>query len=504
MNSQITDKNNSINYNSDSFKYSPFTELFSKFIELTNKNNLINAFIVYGSAVKKEMTWRSDLNFGFIIQDNSMNQIINNVTNFFQQQLIQELSFPNRLVLYLKPNQEDVLTQIIKVNLFLIKDILEIRKFVLNPSFKLTDIHNIVIIDKNGDTTQKLTKLLPKVEKTLSFIVTEAKNQVNFFLESFEQASQNHARSDRYAYIFQLHKSFHHLMVLQSLLSNNDKEFHLPKFSFKYSTERIPLNTLEDMITRIHLLEANEIKKIYREHFLSTVKLLETKFSINLNVNNIKALLHLTHKRDYFRNFRDASIVNPKKIKPRKLYRSATLSRYKEDNEINVLLVETGIKTIIDLRMKKEIEMYPYNNYLNSVNIKYFNIPMGPRRSKNEIHFKYTTFADNERIYELIIRYLKEEIKEILKIVVEADTPILIHCHAGLDRTGVLIGLIQLILEFNNDEVLQDYQNSHSVMRKDAINIILKVIEEYGGIEKYLDDIGLSKGIIERIQTKFT
>ena len=77
----------------------------------------------------------------------------------------------------------------------------------------------------------------------------------------------------------------------------------------------------------------------------------------------------------------------------------------------------------------------------------------------------------------------------------QADGPVLFHCAAGLDRTGVVSALLLRLLGVSREDVLADYRLSEQIGRPPnaaAMNRLLDQIEEEGGIEQYLLKMGVS------------
>ena len=75
-----------------------------------------------------------------------------------------------------------------------------------------------------------------------------------------------------------------------------------------------------------------------------------------------------------------------------------------------------------------------------------------------------------------------------------------------MDRTGIIIALVQFILGFSEIEIIRDYNNSHSYIRQEqgVINVVFKIITEFGGIYEYLKYIGVSNEYINQIKNRFS
>ena len=73
-----------------------------------------------------------------------------------------------------------------------------------------------------------------------------------------------------------------------------------------------------------------------------------------------------------------------------------------------------------------------------------------------------------------------------------ADGAVLIHCHAGKDRTGILAAILSLIANASTKQIYQDYLASDNDTRIPLLKIALDHIEESGGITEYLKDAGFT------------
>ncbi|HJS10544.1 tyrosine-protein phosphatase [Sphingopyxis sp.] len=58
---------------------------------------------------------------------------------------------------------------------------------------------------------------------------------------------------------------------------------------------------------------------------------------------------------------------------------------------------------------------------------------------------------------------------EAARVIGESDGPVLIHCTAGKDRTGVLAALLMKLLGLSNDEIIADYLLSSAIATEEFI-----------------------------------
>ena len=100
---------------------------------------------------------------------------------------------------------------------------------------------------------------------------------------------------------------------------------------------------------------------------------------------------------------------------------------------------------------------------------------------------------------------------EFFRILLAKDAPLVFHCTAGKDRTGFAAALILLALGVPREVVMRDYLLTNELYRRPAFAeghaaeevlavlwrvqrefldaALLKVDEDYGGVETYLVDV---------------
>ena len=169
-------------------------------------------------------------------------------------------------------------------------------------------------------------------------------------------------------------------------------------------------------------------------------------------------------------NFRDGSIGSMKK---NKLFRSAKLSNL-EDEDLDIL-EQNKIFKIIDLRDPVEIEKAPDNLSSNLLK-KYINLPISANTlSRMADAYHNCNFQENETIYENVMKksyefYLKnhsEVWKKFFTILLESNgKPVIYHCSAGKDRTGIASYLIQSLCSQKEELIFDNYLLSNQLLNQ--------------------------------------
>ena len=126
-------------------------------------------------------------------------------------------------------------------------------------------------------------------------------------------------------------------------------------------------------------------------------------------------------------------------------------------------LVDAGVLTIVDLRSENELEIdpppYGANTGPGAVPL-YFNLPVLDYDDQD-------TMARLRRVrgmgedYCVLLDGFRRPIGRVLQAI--ADAPpggVLVHCHAGKDRTGIVVALLLSLAGVPNDVIVEDYAAS--------------------------------------------
>ena len=199
-------------------------------------------------------------------------------------------------------------------------------------------------------------------------------------------------------------------------------------------------------------------------------------------------------------NFRDISKYNPK-IKKGLVFRSSALSLIDEEKIIYEILEKNNIKTIIDLRANRELEQNDYSESLKS-KFNIFHSPLDPWNQPEWFKEKYQYGTNEEIAYRFFAIACKNQIKKALEAIINEENATLVHCFAGKDRTGILITLLHLLSGASENEIFADYLASEMDTKKEYLQILLDIVEQSGGIYKYLQTCNLTENQIERLKIK--
>ncbi len=193
-----------------------------------------------------------------------------------------------------------------------------------------------------------------------------------------------------------------------------------------------------------------------------------------------------------FRDFGGYQTKNGGWLRKGLLYRSGDLSKA-TDADLEKLSV-LGIKTICDLRSERERFIEP-DRFPNVEPTTFLNIPMRPivdyhARSWGRLFSlmfgterKMDYIAESYKAYREYATGYLPQLKALFERISNPDNlPLLVHCSAGKDRTGVVSSLIQQMLGVSPDVAMEDYLKTNDNLGVYTAEIIerLKKLAYFG------------------------
>ena len=200
-------------------------------------------------------------------------------------------------------------------------------------------------------------------------------------------------------------------------------------------------------------------------------------------------------------NFRDLA-KKTSKIKPNLIYRSSHLAPHCKESYFKDFRKEYPFKTILDLRWPTETNRFPYSqDFLKHILYENFTLIDTPLNKKD--WSKFIPYNEKGDFYEVIPKYFKSQIKGIFETLIFAETPIIIHCWSGKDRTGIIVALILMLLDTPEEEIISDYLETGLTTTKEKIQPLIDFIKRSGGINSYLLSTGLTSSQLNQVILKY-
>lgn len=472
------------------------TKSLEKLKSLLEAQSGIQLAVVYGSYARKDFTPNSDLDI-HIIRNEELNfkSLVNELKQLFNDELryVLPVAQKEKVVLYFKDYPK------IEISISNKTDKLK-RDFI---GSEITDIESAII--HKAEDSSEVQDLIGELEKgvpeylnktTLSTYIDEI---IDRFLYEFENCSSSHGKSDGYRFYFFYNIALHSLIQLESLKYGTDSFNFLPKqLTSKIIQEEYDQKEIYALAGSIYLPDANKKKRSLLDRFYKTVE----TFVSSDKLMSIKNFCEDIYKRDAIWNFRDLS-ENIPTIQPQLVFRSALLTIYQYDDQLSDLIESKNITTIIDLRAQRELTEFKYIPKIKST-VNYVHCPLDPWDQPDWFQKEYQKGSNAEIAYLYFIMCCQESITKALRQIANSNGGVVIHCHAGKDRTGILAALISIISGASTDHIIQDYLASENDTQSSLLKIVLDYIQDEGGLTSYLVKAGMSENEILQLKSKLT
>ncbi len=260
-----------------------------------------------------------------------------------------------------------------------------------------------------------------------------------------------------------------------------------PNFLTDYS---YPLKLSVEKMGTTDLRIANKHKRELLDLFERYLPLCVERYKlIDIDKEKVISFLEQVFKRDYFWNFRDMGKYH-KKVKKGIVYRTSSLTFYQNDSQFKDLLAEKNISTIIDLRADREIQENGYS-LLDKYDIEYIHCPFDPWSQSIAFQNTYNTGSNAEIAYHFFMLECKNSLKKAIEGILHATNGVVIHCHAGKDRTGIVVALLAMFIGTPKEDALLDYIASEMDTNPDLLDIVYQIVSQQGGIEQYFHNAGI-------------
>jgi len=227
---------------------------------------------------------------------------------------------------------------------------------------------------------------------------------------------------------------------------------------------------------------------------------------------------------DNFRDLGGYPAHGGTQLRWRRLFRSDALhglTREAADSVVD----ELGVGVIVDLRSTGEVEAAGCGP-LRDRRLVYHHLPLfdGPLKV-DPTQAAPVTLADR---YFLIVEQAKAPIARIITALAESSTPVVYHCTAGKDRTGLISAIVLGLLGVPDEFIIADYAATQETL--DAIvgrltelagyrealerlpadtlharpetmaSLLDRLRDRYGSFRRYADEIGLSDAVTDRLE----
>ena len=207
------------------------------------------------------------------------------------------------------------------------------------------------------------------------------------------------------------------------------------------------------------------------------------------------------------RNFRDLGghpVADGRRVRSKMIYRSAHLAHLPDGDEHPLSSIR--LKTLITLQSRLEVRHLgpPRSEFLDS-GVRWEHIPIGDTWFREEGFAKIETKPGHEHL--VILTEFRNDWQAFFKVLAEREVyPLLFHCSAGRDRTGVGAAMLLEMLGVTRERIVLDFLESNTTfpsmpLTQRQLEPIFELIDENGGIEGFMHEVlGLDASDIELIR----
>jgi protein-tyrosine phosphatase len=193
-------------------------------------------------------------------------------------------------------------------------------------------------------------------------------------------------------------------------------------------------------------------------------------------------------------------------------------------------LVEYGVRTVIDLRSPDQVAEEPSAFAVTphqATHPAYFVLPV-------EAYYPHVSALIRQaqsraEVYCITLDHYPANMAAILRTIANAEPGgVVIHCHAGKDRTGVVVALLLALASVADEQIAADYAESqirlwplYEQMVAEAgsedkvgfwtkptataemmLTTLAHLRTQYGGVRAYLRWIGLTDGEVDQVRQR--
>lgn len=186
-------------------------------------------------------------------------------------------------------------------------------------------------------------------------------------------------------------------------------------------------------------------------------------------------------------------------------------------------LADYGVRTVIDLRWPDEVAARPHPLARSAHGVSYYQISL---LASDAMQWASLSGECTKEMWKCaVLEHTRPQLKEVLEVIADAACePLLFHCVAGKDRTGLIAALLLALADVEPDAIAADYAAStrhladaylvrYSNLERAEIFEALRCPEEgvhnmlaylapYGGAAGYLRAIGLNGARIARLRAR--
>jgi protein-tyrosine phosphatase len=205
------------------------------------------------------------------------------------------------------------------------------------------------------------------------------------------------------------------------------------------------------------------------------------------------------------RNFRDLGghpVRDGRRVRHHHVYRSSHLAQIPPESPLHTI----QLKTLITLQSRMEVKHIgpPAHTVRNGV--RWEHIPIGDQWFNEHGYARTKPVEPGHAHLELVMQFC-DDWQRFFKLLAERDVyPVLFHCSAGRDRTGVGAAMLLELLGVDRERIVADFLASNTTFPNDLLTAkqlvpVFEIIDRMGGIAGFMrETLGLDAAELEAIR----
>ncbi len=191
-------------------------------------------------------------------------------------------------------------------------------------------------------------------------------------------------------------------------------------------------------------------------------------------------------------NFRDLGghpAARRGRVRRGRVFRSSHLAEIPAHSPVKTL----ELKTLVTLQSRIEVHHLGPPEPAAREGVRWEHIPIG------DAWFTSAGFtridAEPGRVHLALVTQFRDDWQRFFKLLAERDVyPLLFHCSAGRDRTGVGAAMLLSVLGVDRERIVADFLASNAVfanmpLTADQLEPLFELIDESGGVDAFMREV---------------
>jgi protein-tyrosine phosphatase len=203
-------------------------------------------------------------------------------------------------------------------------------------------------------------------------------------------------------------------------------------------------------------------------------------------------------------NFRDLGghrAARRRRVRRGHVFRSSHLAGIPAESPVKTL----RLKTLVTLQSRIEVHHLGPPEPAAREGVRWEHIPIGEAWFTPEGFTRID--AEPGRVHLALVTQFRDDWQRFFKLLAERDVyPLLFHCSAGRDRTGVGAAMLLSVLGVDRERILEDFLASNAVFTQtpltpEQLEPVFMLIDESGGVDAFMRQVvGLTGAELDAIR----